>query len=167
LPPCCTRLKDRRRAYNASWAATPIAVDVTPFAGPVGGFSTGNPPHVTVSSQDASYKGYAALEMVFHEGSHAWDQLLIDGLDNAAKANNVTLPRQLWHFVLFYTAGELTTRELRARGVTDYVMYAVKDDVYSRGCAGCAEKITTAWGPYLDGKRSLNEALTQLVLAFK
>jgi hypothetical protein len=155
------------RAYNASWPATPIAVDVTPFAGPVGGFSTGNPPHVTVSSQDASYKGYAALEMVFHEASHAWDQLLIDGLDNAAKANNVTLPRQLWHFVLFYTAGELTTRELRARGVTDYVMYAVKGDVYSRGCAGCAEKITTAWGPYLDGKRSLNEALTQLVLAFK
>ena len=77
------------------------------------------------------------------------------------------LPRQLWHFVLFYTAGELTTRELRVRGVTDYVMYAVKGDVYSRGCAGCAEKITSAWGPYLDGKRSLNEALTQLVLAFK
>ena len=47
------------------------------------------------------------------------------------------------------------------------LFYAVKGDVYSRGCTGCAEKITTAWGPYLDGKRSVNEALTQLVLAFK
>jgi hypothetical protein len=121
------------RAYNASWPSTPVAVDVTNFAGQAGAFSTGNEPHVTVSSRDASYKGYAALEMVFHEGSHAWDQLLIDGLDNAAKANNVMLPRQLWHFVLFYTAGELTTRELNARGINAYVMYAVKGDVYSRG----------------------------------
>ena len=72
--------------------------------------------------------------------------IVIGGLDDTAKANNVTLPRQLWHFVLFYTAGELTTRELRARGVTDYVMYAVKGDVYSRGCAGCAERLRRRGG---------------------
>jgi hypothetical protein len=155
------------RAYNTSWPSTPVAVDLTPVAGPVGGFTTLDPTHVTISSQAPDLKGYSSLELLFHESSHAWGFQLINGINAAAKANGVTVPPQLWHVVLFYTAGELTTRELKARGVNDYVMYVVNAGLYDRMCGGCGGKVASAWGPYLDGKRSMNDAFTALVLAFK
>jgi len=155
------------RAYNTSWPSTPVAVDLTPVAGPVGGFTTVDPTHVTISSQAPDLKGYSSLELLFHESSHAWGFQLIRGINAAANANGVTVPPQLWHVVLFYTAGELTTRELKARGISDYVMYIVNAGLYERMCGGCGDKVAAAWGPYLDGKRSMNDAFTALVLAFK
>lgn len=154
-------------AYNSAWPSTPVAVDLTPVAGPVGGFTTLDPTHVTISSEAADLKGYSSLELLFHESSHAWGFQLIRGINAAAKANGVTVPEQLWHVVLFYTAGELTTRELKARGINDYVMYVVKQGLYDRMCGGCGDKVASAWEPYLDGKRSMNDAFTALVLAFK
>jgi len=78
------------------------------------------------------------------------------------------VPPQLWHSVLFYTAGELTTRELRARGVTDYVEISTRLNLYTPMCGvGCREKIAEHWGPGLDGKRSIPAALSSLVAAFK
>ena len=155
------------RAYNTSWPSTPVEVDLTPVAGPVGGFTTTDPTHVTISSEAADLKGYSSLELLFHESSHAWGFQLIGGINAAAKANGVTVPPQLWHVVLFYTAGELTSRELKARGINDYVMYIVSAGLYDRMCGGCGDKVASAWGPYLDGKRSMNDAFTALVLAFK
>jgi hypothetical protein len=155
------------RAYNTSWPSTPVAVDLTPVAGPVGGFTTLDPTQVTISSQAPDLTGYSSLELLFHESSHAWGLQLINGINAAAKANGVVVPPQLWHVVLFYTAGELTTRELKARGINDYVMYVVTAGLYAPMCGGCGDKVASAWGPYLDGKRSMNEAFTALVLAFK
>jgi len=155
------------RAYNTAWPSTPVAVDLTPVAGPVGGFTTLDPTHVTISSEAADLKGYSSLELLFHESSHAWGGQLINGISAAAKANGVTVPPQLWHVVLFYTAGELTTRELKARGINDYVMYVVNAGLYGTMCGGCGDKVASAWGPYLDGKRSMKDAFTALVLAFK
>ncbi|HEY7190656.1 MAG TPA: hypothetical protein VH436_29090 [Vicinamibacterales bacterium] len=155
------------RAYNASWPSNPVEVDLTPVAGPVGGFTTLDPTHVTISSEAADLKGYSSLELLFHESSHAWGGQLINGINAAAKANGVTVPPQLWHVVLFYTAGELTTRELKARGVNDYTMYVVTAGLYGPMCGGCGDKVASAWGSYLDGKRSMNDAFTALVLAFK
>jgi len=68
--------------------------------------------------------------------------------------------------VLFYTAGELTVRELKARGI-DYTGYA--DDKFLAGMcgAGCRDKMAAHWGPRLDGKRSIPDALSALVAAFK
>lgn len=47
------------------------------------------------------------------------------------------------------------------------VMYIVNAGLYDRMCGGCGNKVASAWGPYLDGKRSMNDAFTALVLAFK
>ena len=68
--------------------------------------------------------------------------------------------------MLFYTAGELTARELKARGI-DYTAWA-EAGFYTTMCgAGCRDKIAEHWTPRLDGKRSIPDALSALVVAFK
>jgi hypothetical protein len=152
------------RAYGVTWPAEPMHVDLSVVAGPVGAFSVKG--HITISSSDASYRGYAGLEMVFHEASHEFDTGLIQLVNRIAAEHKVTLPPQLWHAVLFYTAGELTRRELNANGI-DYTLYGGVG-LYNNLCgAGCRDKIAEHWTPRLDGKRSIPEALSGLVAAFK
>lgn len=154
------------RTYGATWPIEPMHVDLSVVAGPVGGFSVNN--HITISSSDTSYRGYRGLEMVFHEASHGLGlfESVIQPLNRIAAEQKVMLPPQLWHAVLFYTAGEMTTRELNAHGI-DYTPYA-NAAFYDNMCgAGCRDKIVQHWGPRLDGKRSIPDALSALVVAFK
>ena len=62
---------------------------------------------------------------MFHEASHGLGlfPVLIQPLNQITAEQKVTVPPQLWHAVLFYTAGELTRRELTASGI-DYTEYA-------------------------------------------
>jgi len=152
------------RTYDVTWPASPIPVDLSVTAGPNGAYTTG-PTHVTISSSDPSYQGLAALEMLFHESSHGVSQLF-QQVRQAASEQQVSVPPQLWHGVLFYTAGELTTRELNAHGIA-YTPYAGQG-LYTNLCgAGCREKIAEHWTPRLDGKRSIAAALSAVVASFK
>ena len=57
-------------------------------------------------------------------------------------------------------------RELKARGI-DYTPYA-DAGFYTGMCgAGCRDKMAEHWGPRLDGKRSIPDALSALVAAFR
>jgi hypothetical protein len=153
------------RTYDVTWPSQPVPVDLSVVAGPVGAYTTCEPTHAMISSQDASYRGYAGLEMLFHESSHCASQLF-QRVNQAASSGKVSVPPQLWHGVLFYTAGELTTRELKAHGI-EYVQYA-GPDLYANLCGtGCRDKIIEHWTPRLDGKRTIAEALSSLALAFK
>ena len=152
------------RTYDVTWPTSPIPVDVSVIAGPNGAYTT-IPTHVTISSSDPGYQGLAALEMLFHEASHGVDDLF-QQVRQAASEQNVSVPAQLWHGMLFYTAGELTTRELKAHGIA-YTQYA-GDGLYTNLCgAGCREKIAEHWTPHLDGTKSIADALSALVASFK
>jgi hypothetical protein len=154
------------RAYESTWPSDPIAVDLTVVAGPDGAFTTGPPIHITIASPDRSYSGLHALEMLFHESSHSEISNIFSRVMKAADEQKVTVPRQLWHGVLFYTAGELTTRELSAHGIA-YAPYA-DDGLYKNLCGeGCRAKIVEHWTPRLDGTRSMSESLAALVAAFR
>ena len=154
------------RVYGATWPAEPFHVDLSVVAGPVGAFSVNG--HITISSSDPSLRGYKGLETVFHEASHGLGLFtaMIQPLNRAAEEQKVMLPPQLWHAVLFYTAGEMTMRELKARGI-DYSPYA-NAEFYDGMCRpGCMAKMAEHWGPHLDGKRSIADAVVPLAAAFK
>jgi hypothetical protein len=154
------------RTYDTTWPRNPVPVDLSVTAGPAGAYTTGPPTHVTISSSDPSYQGLAVLEMLFHESSHSPVSDLFQRVRQAASEQKVSVPPQLWHGVLFYTAGELTTRELKAHGIA-YTQYA-GEGLYTNLCgAGCREKIAEYWTPRLDGKRSIADALSALVASFK
>jgi hypothetical protein len=154
------------RAYETTWPAAPVPVDLSVTAGPVGAYTSGPPTHVTISSRDPGYQGLAALEMVFHESSHSSVSNLYQRVTRAAAEQGVSVPPQLWHGVLFYTAGELTTRELKAHGIA-YTEYAGAD-LYTNLCGPtCRGRIVEHWTPRLDGKRSTAASLAALVASFK
>lgn len=154
------------RVYDSTWPGSPVTVDLTMTAGAVGAYTSENPTHVTIASTDRGYQGHAALEMLFHEASHSSISNLYECVTEAAARQKIDVPRQLWHGVLFYTAGELTARELRAHGIA-YTPYA-DEQLYANLCgAGCREKIARHWTPRIDGQQSIADALAALVGEFR
>ena len=127
------------RAYETTWPSHPVPVDLSVTAGPNGAYTTGPPTHVTISSSEPGLRGLAALEVLFHESSHSPVSDLFQRVRQAASERKVSVPPQLWHGVLFYTTGELTTRELKAHGIA-YTPFAGQD-AYTNLCgAGCRER---------------------------
>ena len=151
------------RVYDATWPRDPVPVDLTVTAGPDGAYGTSEPAHITISP--STFRGNTALEILFHESTHSIVPLF-QYVSEAARQQNVNVPPQLSHAVLFYTAGELTARELKTRGI-DYTAYP-DDKFLAFMCgAGCRDKIVQHWAPRLDGKRSIPDALSALVAAFR
>jgi len=147
------------RVYQTTWQADPVRTDVATWASESGAYTTLGPTHITISSTDPSYQGDAAPEMLFHEASHALIAKVRGELDRELKARQRLFQRRnFWHAVLFYTAGELTRREL-----TDYTPYAIANKVYDRGWAGALPVLEKDWRPYLDGKIDLASAVQRLV----
>ena len=56
------------RVYDASWPREPIPVDLAVVAGASGAFGTSDPAHITMTP--STFRGNAALEMLFHESTH-------------------------------------------------------------------------------------------------
>jgi len=159
------------KLYKTEWFKKPVRVDLTQTAGPVGAYTsvddvTGQP-RSTISSYDPAIHGYQALEILFHESSHAWGKMLFDSLDKAATQAHVTLPRQFWHLVLFYTAGEVTRQELNRAGIKDYETYADQNGIYESVCHSCREVISREWQPYIDGKIDFDTAIQRVVAAMR
>ena len=109
--------------YGTVWPAEAVPVDVLPAAGDTGAYTTIEPTRVSVAASDPRHQGVRGLEIVFHEASHGWDGTLERALDAEAGRLGVTLPRQLWHAVLFYLAGEVVRLELERAGMPGYRPY--------------------------------------------
>jgi hypothetical protein len=150
------------RVYDVTWPREPISVDLTVTAGASGAYGTSDPAHITIAP--SAFLGPVALEMLFHESTHSIVPLF-QLVGEVARAQKVDVPRQLSHAVLFYTAGELTVRELRAHGVV-YTAFADAKFLEGMCGAGCRDKLVEHWGPRLEGTRSIPDALSALVSAF-
>ena len=98
--------------YQGEWPAGRIRVDLTIYAGRVGGYTSLDPLHVTISSTEPRNQGSAALEVLFHEASHGLAGAVREGIARECRAHNKPIPRDLWHALLFYTTGEIVRRAL-------------------------------------------------------
>jgi hypothetical protein len=150
-------------AYGERWPSKPHPVDLAVSAGPNGAY-TSYPPHSTISSSERGNQGLKSLELLFHEASHQWGRRLHDKIETSAEAHHKEVPRQLWHAVLFYNAGELTRRTLAQNGIA-YDEYGAA--MYADMCGpACRERVAAAWDRHLSGELSMDEALEQLVAAW-
>jgi hypothetical protein len=160
--------REHTRVYDVPFPSR-VRVDVTAFAGSTGAYTTINKDgfiHTTISSRDPAYQGFASLEMLMHEASHAivgtGDGQIGPEINRKAAERRVFPPRQLWHAIIFYTSGELTRRALAERGV-DYTQFAQKQGMYERAFNRLRGPLETFWQSYMDGKMTREAAIENLV----
>jgi hypothetical protein len=150
--------------YGVPWFTTPVRVDVVRAGKSQGAYTSIDPrPHIVVASGDSSYDGWAGTEMLFHEASHAMIQQMRPAVDAAAKAANKQ-PRDLWHVVLFYIAGEVTRQELAKNGI-DYRPYLYATGLFDRAWPAFREPIERQVRPFVDGQVTLERMTAELARA--
>ncbi|MDX1503610.1 MAG: hypothetical protein R3325_14725 [Thermoanaerobaculia bacterium] len=151
-------------AYGGVFPAPPIRVDVTYYANHLGAYTSAKP-HVTVSSSDSSYRMPRALEMIFHETSHA-DALtlpLLVSLDRHFGYHDRRPPWWFSHLMIFHTAGEVTRLVLEEAGERGYRHYG-RDGLYTVNPdrARQTEVLDRHWRPFLAGETSRDDALAAI-----
>ena len=156
--PIITRLT---RLYDVPWFTTPVRVDVVRFGKSLGAYTSLNPrPHIVVASGDSSYADWAGTEMLFHESSHALFQNVRRAVESAVKAAEKE-PRDLWHVVLFYIAGEVTRQQLVATGI-EYRSYLYATGLFDRAWAAFREPVEQHVRPFIDGRITLDQMAAEL-----
>jgi len=153
--------------YQKKWKVLPNLVDVVEtvdWSGANTSWSDAGQGDILIANQP---QGAPGLEVLFHESSHVLMERadpVPQALENAAKAAGIRLPRDLWHVVLFYTTGEAVRRILDAQGPPEYspMLY----EIFKRGSwVEYRTALETSWLPYVQGKRSLDEAAGALIAA--
>lgn len=154
------------QAYGVAFP-TRILVDVTAVAGRFGAYTTGqgDEAHVVQSHATPGMNGLGALESLVHEPSHAIvgpDFGAIGGdIAKASAATGVKPRHNLWHAVLFYTAGELTRRAYARRGIAYVPVIA---GMYEGPFAGMRQPLETHWRAYLEGRMARGEAMERVLV---
>jgi hypothetical protein len=155
--------------YRIAWPREAIVVDTCAEAGANGAYTTEGPPgtaaHTTIEAANPQYQDEMAFEMLFHEASHARaiGGPLADALFAEARRQQVLVPRDLHHVIIFYTAGELARRELGKVGDAHYKPFAYRYQVYSGGWERLRNAVVSTWQPYLDGKTTFDASITALI----
>jgi hypothetical protein len=148
-------------AHQLAWPSEPVLVDVTSETGPTLAYTTSDAPpgFAGLATIDPSVPGgsTAAVETVFHEAAHVLDATLVRWVEEESARQGVGLPADLWHAILFYTAGVLSARALGEAGT-------YREDL-ARIFPAFLPGLDEFWKPYLDGKLPLTEALSGLVRA--
>jgi hypothetical protein len=144
--------------YALPWPADGYTVHVVAYANWAGAFSTGDR-ILLISSLDAGNAGTSALETVFHESMHQWDEPIEAAIVAAARAQGRTAPANLNHAMIFYTAGEAVRRV-----VPGHLPYAEANGLWAR-MAPLKPLLDQAWLPYLNGAGTRDEAIAALIRA--
>jgi hypothetical protein len=152
--------------YDVSWFAMPIRVDVVRVGKSQGAYTSLNPrSHIVVASGDSSYDGWSGTEMLFHEASHALFNNVRLAVHSAVSAANKQ-PRDLWHVVLFYIAGEITRQELAKQGI-EYRPYLYATGLFDRAWPAFRTPIEQEVRPFVDRQVTLDRMAAGLARALR
>jgi hypothetical protein len=153
--PLAPQIVDRLTSlYRAKWFDQPVRVDVVYVGKSQGAYTSVDPRvHIIVASADSSYAGWAGTEMLFHESSHGLIENVRAAVEHAMNSAGKP-PRDLWHVVLFYIAGEVTRQALAERGI-EYQPYLYATGLFTKAWPALRDPIERTVGPFVDGKTSI------------
>lgn len=146
------RLTDREAAlaagmtrwYRSSWPEEPMRADVVTYSHFLSAYTTDGPPHIVTSSTAADVQGDKGVELLFHEASHA------SPLGEALRPTSLAVAEELgveegnlWHWMIFYAAGEVA-REVLGEGYETYG----EAGLWQRGNLGSyRDALAACWKP--------------------
>ena len=118
--------------------------------------------HIHASTGSVRNTGDAPLELLFHEASHVdaiagrITRMIVD----ECQRQKLDVPPDLWHFMIMFTTGEITRRELERTGTPGYIPYVAR---YNQLPPPILSAFERHWLPHIEGKTSLPDALSALV----
>jgi hypothetical protein len=150
--------------YDTRWFQTPARVDVVRVGDRRGNYTDGIPApgYLTISSSDPNNQGWAVVEVVFHESSHAvFEEAVRDPIAREEREQRKRTG-QLWHVALFYIAGEVVREALAARKI-DYTQYLYSTGLFDRAWPQFKPTIEHNMPALVAGKASLADTMHALV----
>jgi len=151
--------------YASEWPTDGREIRVTAYTTFQGAYSLVNGGLIVVSSVDPASQDLSGLEAIFHEALHQWDTATFSALAAEAKKVNVTVPRDLSHAMIFFTAGEAVRRL-----VPTYVPTVDRLGIWQLKLSGAVlpaerlkQPLLDSWKPFLDGQGTREAALASLV----
>jgi len=147
-------------AYDTPWPKVPIRVEMSYYVPGNSAYTAVDPTLITVSSSSQRNSGPSALENIFHETSHALVQKAFAEIAKDEKSLKKELKyRDLWHALIFYTAGELVKKQ-----VPELEPYAAKYGLWESSWPQILPVMEKDWKPFLEGKSAFKDAIKQLVV---
>ncbi len=158
-------------AWGADWPDARVPVEVMAYANWAGAYTISDPARIHLAASDPRLAGIAAVEALLHEVSHieVFERAVHGALDSAFEAADVPVPRDLWHVMIFYVAGDTMRRVLAADGEPGYVPYGERSGLYDRlrGWRDHARALESHWQPFLDGGTERAVALGALAESYR
>jgi hypothetical protein len=119
-------LADRLTAiYQEPWPSGRLRVDVVSYAGSEGAYTTLDPPHLMIASQDPRNQGLYGFEVLFHQASEVLAGGVLKQIDDLCRQRDLLIPRDLGSALLYYTTGYAVQHELAQRRPQDAPYTAV------------------------------------------
>ena len=159
-------LADRLTAiYQEPWPSGRLRVDVVSYAGSEGAYTTLDPPHLMIASQDPRNQGLYGFEVLFHQASEVLAGGVLKQIDDLCRQRDLLIPRDLGSALLYYTTGYAVQHELAQRRPQDapYTPYADRFGLYQGAWTEFHLLIEEYWRPYLDGQVEFDSAVEHLV----
>jgi hypothetical protein len=155
------------RLYGTPWFTRSVRVDVVRVGAREGAYTAIDPApaHITTSSSSPTNQGWSAVEILFHESSHALASPMIAAFSAEARAQGKNT-KDLWHAALFYMTGEVVRQALASRGIA-YETYLYKTGLFDRAWPQFRTPIETYWKAYVNDQMSRDEAIKKIVTAIK
>jgi hypothetical protein len=133
--------------FHVDWPAR-VRVDMSVYAGPHGGYTSLDPLHITLASTDERYRDSRALEVLFHEATHALALAVRDAIAKEFRSRGRPIPRELWTALLGYTTAEVA-RRVTAQ-VKSFTPALPADFLAARGLRSFHSVLQRHWQPYLE-----------------
>ncbi len=117
-----------------------------------------------INSTSEDFLNWYALEMIFHEVSHAVSVNRESKLQSLIKSvfekNGLESETGIWHPILFYTVGEVVKNAIDVQK-QNYVPYALLNDLY-KGRWSYENILIEYWKPYIEGKVTMEVAVENI-----
>ncbi len=150
------------RSYGGTWSDGRVRVDASAYANWAGGYTSNGPIHTVVWSTDPGNQGLRAMELVFHESSHtrSLQGASREAIAASAQRAGIAANPNLYHALIFYTAGYFTRGVAKESGDSSYDPYAVAEGLTGfRGWEGLWDALDAEWPAVLRGERERQDAM--------
>jgi hypothetical protein len=159
------------RVYGAKWPDSPFRVDVSAYFNTRAGY-TSLEGHIVMYSTDPASQHLHAVEMLLHEVQHAQlisDQVLSQSaLAPAFQAAGAKQPDNLWHALIFASAGEFVRSVAAAEQLPEHTPYWIRQDFASREeWRDLIRPVEKLWLPVIRGESSRPDAIAALARGFQ